>query len=157
MFWLQDPIVLPSPRYAFTLSVPFIAVHLTHYVISAANGTLDISYPEQLEPSIIEFPVGNHNIDELVDVLNRRLLFGFKAAYSETQTRYTSHRKPPVPEGARRCPLGPLQPVATSSGSASETRASSDHIPRRTESISPAPHRSTYAPTCGLGTVIPAP
>ena len=84
LFWLQDPIVLPSPRYAFTLSVPFVAVPLTHYVISAANRTLDISYPGQLEPSIIEFPLGNHSIDELVDVLNRRLLFGFKAAYSES-------------------------------------------------------------------------
>jgi hypothetical protein len=83
LFWLQDPIVLPSPRYAFTLSVPFVAVPLTHYVINAANRTLDISYPAQLEPQIIEFPLGNHSIDELVDVLNRRLLFGFKAAYSE--------------------------------------------------------------------------
>jgi hypothetical protein len=83
LFWLQDPIVLPSPRYAFTLSVPFVAVPLTHYVISAANRTLDISYPAQLEPQIIEFPLGNHSIDEMVDVLSRRLLFGFKAAYSE--------------------------------------------------------------------------
>jgi hypothetical protein len=83
LFWLQDPIVLPSPRYAFKLSVPFVAVPLTHYVITAANRTLDISYPAQPEPSIIEFPLENHSIDELVDVLNRRLLFGFKAAYSE--------------------------------------------------------------------------
>ena len=82
LFWLQDPIVLPSPRYAFTLSVPFVAVPLTHYVISAANRTLDISYPGA-PPSIIDFPLGNHSIDELVDDLNRRLLFGFKAAYSE--------------------------------------------------------------------------
>ncbi len=37
LFWLQDPIVLSSPRYAFTLSVLFVAVPLTHYVISAAN------------------------------------------------------------------------------------------------------------------------
>jgi hypothetical protein len=44
---------------------------------------MDISYPGQQEPSIIEFPLGNRSIDELVNVLNRRLLFGFKAAYSE--------------------------------------------------------------------------
>ena len=80
LFWLQDPIVLPSPRYAFTLSAPFVAVPLTHYVITATNRTLDISYPAQLEPSIIEFPLGNHSIDELTNVPNRRLLFGFKAA-----------------------------------------------------------------------------
>ena len=48
LFWLQDPIVLPNPRYAFTLSVPFVAVPLTHYVISAANRTLDISSPHNL-------------------------------------------------------------------------------------------------------------
>ncbi len=30
LFWLQDPIVLPSPRYAFNLSVPFVAMPLTH-------------------------------------------------------------------------------------------------------------------------------
>ena len=72
--------MLPSPRYAFTLSVPFVAAPLTHYMISAANRTLDISYPGQQEPSIFEFPLGNHSIDGLVDFLNRRLLFGFKAA-----------------------------------------------------------------------------
>jgi hypothetical protein len=83
LFWLQKPIVLPSPRYDFTLSVPFVAVPLTNYVISAANRTLNISYPAQHDPSIIEFPLNNHSIDELVDVLNRRLLFGFKAVYSE--------------------------------------------------------------------------
>ncbi len=54
LFRLHDLIVLPSPRYAFTLSVPFVAVSLTHYVIiTAANRTLDISYPGQPEPSII--------------------------------------------------------------------------------------------------------
>jgi hypothetical protein len=42
---------------------------------------LDISYTNST--SIIELPLGNHSIDELADVLNRRLLFGFKAAYSE--------------------------------------------------------------------------
>ena len=81
LFWLQDPIVLPSSRYAFTLSVHFVAMPLTHYVITEANRTLDISYTNST--SIIELPLGNHSIDELVDVLNRRLLFGFQAAYSE--------------------------------------------------------------------------
>jgi hypothetical protein len=81
LFWLQDLIVLPSSRYAFTLSVPFVAMPLTHYVITEANRTLDISYTNLT--SIIEPPLGNHSIDELVDVLNRRLLFGFKTAYSK--------------------------------------------------------------------------
>ena len=63
LFWLQDPIVLPSSRYAFTLSVPFVAMPLTHYVITQANRTLDISYTNS--NSIIELPLGNHSIDEL--------------------------------------------------------------------------------------------
>jgi len=75
--------VLPSPRYAFTLSVPFVATPLTHYVITATNRKLAISYPAQPQSSIIEFPLGNHSIDELVDNLNRRLLFGLESAYSE--------------------------------------------------------------------------
>ena len=83
-FWLEDPIVLPSPKYAFTLSVPSVAVALTHYVITAANRKLDLVYSNAAEPTqVIDFPIGNHSIDELVDVLNRRLLHGFKAVYSE--------------------------------------------------------------------------
>jgi hypothetical protein len=81
LFWPQDPKVLPSPRYAFTLSVSFVAMPLTHYVITEANRTLDISYTNST--SIIELPLGNHSIDEMVEVLNRRLLEGFKAAYLE--------------------------------------------------------------------------
>jgi hypothetical protein len=67
------------------LSVPFVAVPLTHYVITEANRRLHILYNHVAppEPLIIDLPLGNHSIDELVDVLNRRLLFGFKAAYSE--------------------------------------------------------------------------
>ncbi len=85
LFWLQDPIVLPSPRYAFTLSVPFVAMLFAHYVITEANRTLGISYAHvaPTETSIIELSLGNHSIGELMDVLNRRLLFGFRAAFSE--------------------------------------------------------------------------
>jgi hypothetical protein len=80
LFWLQDPKVLRSPRYAFTLSAPFVAVTLAHYVITEANRTLDIAYTTS--SSIIELPLENHSIDELVNVLIRRLLFGLKVAYS---------------------------------------------------------------------------
>jgi hypothetical protein len=37
LFWLQDFIVLPSPRYAFTVSDLFVAVPLIHYAINAEN------------------------------------------------------------------------------------------------------------------------
>ncbi len=84
IFWLQDPLVLPSTKYAFTLSVPSAAVALTHYVITEANRKLDLTYSNVSEPTrVIDFPIGNHSIDELVDVLNRRLLHGFKVAYSD--------------------------------------------------------------------------
>jgi hypothetical protein len=63
LFWLQEPIVLPSPHYSFTLSVPFVAAPLTHYVINAANRALDISYPAQPEPQIIDFLLDNQSID----------------------------------------------------------------------------------------------
>ncbi len=57
---------------------------LTHYVITEANSRLDIIYTHvaPTKTSIFELPLGIHSIDELVDILNRRLLFGFKAAYS---------------------------------------------------------------------------
>jgi hypothetical protein len=86
LFWLQDPIVLPSPRYAFNLSVPFVAMPLTHYVITEANRRLHIIYTHVAppEPLIVDLPLGNHNIDELADVLNGNLLYGFTAAYSES-------------------------------------------------------------------------
>ena len=84
LFWLQDPLVIPSNKYAFTLSVPSAAVALTYYVITEANRKLDLIYSNVTEPTqVIDFPIGNHSIDELVDVLNRRLLHGFKAAYSD--------------------------------------------------------------------------
>jgi hypothetical protein len=85
LFWMQDPIVLPSMKYAFNLSVPFVAMPLTHYVITEANRRLQIVYMHVAPPEslVIDLPLGNHSIDELVDALNRSLLFGFTAAYSE--------------------------------------------------------------------------
>jgi hypothetical protein len=135
LFWLHDSIVLPSSRYAFTLGVSFIAVPLTNYGINAVNQKLDISYPAQLEPSIIEFPLGNHSID----------FSGSKRLTRKTQTRCTSPHKLSV----RSCRSGPLQPAAASSGSTPETRASSDHTLRRTESTLIIPHSSTSDPTFG--------
>jgi hypothetical protein len=85
LFWLHDPIVLSSPRYAFTMSVPFVDMPLNHYVITKVNRRLHIVYTHVAPPEspIVDLPLGNHNIDELVDVLDRHLLFGFTAGYSE--------------------------------------------------------------------------
>jgi hypothetical protein len=85
LLWLEDPVVLPSPKYAFTLSVPFVAMPLTRYVITEANHMLHIIYTHVAprEPLFIDFSLGNHSIDEMFDVLNNYLLFDFTAAYSE--------------------------------------------------------------------------
>jgi hypothetical protein len=68
---------------------------------------LDITYPAQLEPQIIEFPLGNHSIDELVDVLNRRLLFGFKSAYSENTNTLHFTSQTIGPRGGAELTIGP--------------------------------------------------
>jgi len=83
LFWMQDPIILPSPKYTINLSVPFAAMPLTHYAITEANRRLQTIYM-CIAPLIIDLCMGNHSIDELVDVLNRNLLFGFTAGYSES-------------------------------------------------------------------------
>jgi len=84
LFWLEDPIVLPHMKYAFTLSVPSAAVTLTRNLITVANRKLDLVHSNVNGPTkVIGFLFGNYNIDELVDVLNRRLLHSFKAAFSE--------------------------------------------------------------------------
>ena len=86
LFWLEDPIVLPSSKYAFTLSVPSAAMALTHYVITEANRKLDLIYSNVTEPTqSIEFPIGNHSVDELVDVLNIHLLHGLRRLIRRTQ------------------------------------------------------------------------
>jgi hypothetical protein len=60
-FWLDNAIVLLSPKYAFTLIVPSAAVPPTHYVITEANRKLDLIYPNVTDPAqLIDFPSGNH-------------------------------------------------------------------------------------------------
>ena len=43
LFWMQDPIVLPIIKYAFNLSVSFVAMPIIHYVISRLIGTYILS------------------------------------------------------------------------------------------------------------------
>jgi hypothetical protein len=105
---------------------------LTRYVITARDWTLDISYTHvaPTETSIIELPLGNHSIDELVDVLNWSLIFGFRAAYSENTNalRFSSKTI-----GAALV-VGPATTCVVSSGYAPETRASWSPTTRRVES-----------------------
>ncbi len=64
LFWMKEPIVLPNMKYAFDLSVPFVAMPLTHYVITEANRRLHIVYMHEAPPKllIIDLPMGNHSI-----------------------------------------------------------------------------------------------
>ena len=101
--------MLPSSKNAFTLSVQSAAVALTHYAITQETRKLDLIYSNVAEPAqVIDFPIGNHSIDELIDVLNRRLLYDFKAAYSEnTSTLHFS-----TPNIKDSISIGPLTTCA---------------------------------------------
>ncbi len=56
-----------------------------NYIITKANRRLQIVYIHVAPPEalIADLLLGNHIIDELVDVINRHLLFGFTTGYSE--------------------------------------------------------------------------
>ena len=88
LFWLQDQLIIPSTLYEFNVSVPFVAVPLTYYNVELGNRLLHVVYDGGAEARI-ELPIGNHSIDELIDVINRRLINGFKASYSEQTNTVT--------------------------------------------------------------------
>ena len=58
--WIQDPIVLLIMKYAFNLSVHFVAMPVTHSVITEANRWLHIIYMHVVpsEPLINDLPMG---------------------------------------------------------------------------------------------------
>ncbi len=63
--------------------MPFVAVPLTRYLITETNCRIHIIYTHvtRSEPLLtIDLPLGNRSIEELVDVHNRNLLFGFTAS-----------------------------------------------------------------------------
>ena len=97
-----------------------------------------------MEPLIIEFPLGNRSIDEQVHVLNRRLIFEFKAAYSEnTNTlHFTSQNL---------CVALSIGPATTCSGLIGVRTGDTSILGSYTAPNGvnlPGPHPSTYAPTC---------
>ena len=84
LFWLQDQLVIPNPReYEFHLSVPDSSFPLTHYVISENNNTLELG------ATVINLPVGNYNIDDLVVFMNDRFPPGLACSYSENTNKIT--------------------------------------------------------------------
>ncbi len=71
---------------------------LTHYVITEANRMLHIinTYVAPQEPLFIDLPLGNRSIDEMGDVLNNYLLFGFTAVYLENANTLQSKTESPT-------------------------------------------------------------
>jgi hypothetical protein len=103
-------------------------------------------------PLIIDLPMENHSIDEMVEVLNRNLLFRFTAGYSEnTNTLHFS-----TANFSASLVIGPLTTGGDLIGFAPETRTSSGRTTRPAASTWRAPPHSTYAPASGRGTGTPA-
>jgi hypothetical protein len=77
-------------KYSFTMGVPLVAMPLTHNVITEVKRILYTiyMYVAPPEPLLFDLPLGYHTIDELVDILNRDLLFGLTVTYSETQVAF---------------------------------------------------------------------
>ena len=83
LFWLQEPIQLPSSDYQFTLSVPHATIPLTHWVITEENRTLELVYATSSDT--IELPTGNYSIDEVVDFVNAQLTSSFAMSYNQNR------------------------------------------------------------------------
>ncbi len=68
LFWLQDPIILPSNEYEFAISIPHATIPLTHWVVTQENNTLVIARDSYAVT--VQLPQGNYSVDELVDHVN---------------------------------------------------------------------------------------
>jgi hypothetical protein len=85
VFYLADPITLPSDKYELLVRVPAATIPLSHWVIRAENNVLQLEFPT--ETRAISLPVGNHSVDEVLAFLNPELIDGFVATYDEATNR----------------------------------------------------------------------
>lgn len=83
MFWLQDPILIPTNDFQISCSVPSVSIPLTHWVITDANRTLQLDYPAAGQSQDILLPLGNYSVDELVSRINDEILFDYACDYDE--------------------------------------------------------------------------
>jgi hypothetical protein len=82
VFFLSEPIVLPSDVYEWHISIPHTTISLSHWVITEENNMLHLEFAE--EDRFIAPPLSNRSVDELIVYLNdERLLDGFEASYDE--------------------------------------------------------------------------
>ena len=83
MFWLQDPILIPTNDFQISCSVPSVSIPLTHWVITDANRTLQLDYPAAGQSQDILLPLGNYSVDDLVSRINDEILFDYACEYDE--------------------------------------------------------------------------
>ena len=85
--WLADPLEKPEGSY-FKVHVLSAWIPLTYYNVYPGNNRLDLSYsPTQFQT--IELPVGNRDVDEIVDFLNQNLQNGFVSRYDPATNKIT--------------------------------------------------------------------
>eukprot|EP00873_Tetraselmis_striata_P036389 jgi/Tetstr1/456653/TSEL_043354.t1 len=85
VFYLADPLTLPSQDYEWLVAVPHATIPLSHWVIDESNNLLELVYSN--ESRYVSLPLGNRSVDEIVVYLNDRLLHGYTAAYDEAINR----------------------------------------------------------------------
>lgn len=85
IYYLSDPIVLPSINYEFHVSVVHATIPLSFWVITESNNLLHLAF--SAEDVFVSLPLGNRSIDELVAYLNTKLIDGFEASYDEAINR----------------------------------------------------------------------
>eukprot|EP00873_Tetraselmis_striata_P036791 jgi/Tetstr1/457055/TSEL_043718.t1 len=85
VFYLADPLTLPSQDYEWLVAVPHATIPLSHWVVDESNNLLELVYSD--ESRYISLPLGNRSVDEIVVYLNDRLLHGYTAAYDEAINR----------------------------------------------------------------------
>jgi hypothetical protein len=82
VFFMTEPIVLPSDVYEWHISIPHATITPSHWMINEENNLLHLEFAE--EDRFIALPLSNRSVDELIIYLNDgRLLDGFEASYDD--------------------------------------------------------------------------
>jgi hypothetical protein len=85
VYYLSDPLVLPSDVYEWHLSIPTATIPLSYWVINEENNLLHLQF--SAEDKFIALPIGNHTIDELVEYINPYLIDGYVLEYDTSVNR----------------------------------------------------------------------
>ena len=85
VYFLPDPVSLPSPFYEFHVSVPAATIPLTYWIVDWANRALHLEFA--FESLTINLPLGNHPIGDLVAYIDSQLIDGYAVEYLESINR----------------------------------------------------------------------